>query len=89
MGAVIEDLAAVAGLRPVQDAEQGGFAGAGGADDGEKFPVLQCKADVPQHLPGALELLADVADLQHGTVSSSGVYSSMDFKRAWASRSPS
>ena len=47
--AVDDDLSLVGGLQKVQAPQQGGLAGAGGADDGQGLAPLQVKADVPEH----------------------------------------
>ena len=79
---------AAAQLRSIQDAEQGGFPGAGRADDREKLAVAQGEADIPQHLAGTLKLFADMDRLQHEIPPEDG-HASIDFKSAWAARSPS
>lgn len=84
----IEDFTAAAQLRSIQDAEQGGFPGAGRADDREKLAVAQGEADIPQHLAGTLKLFADMDRLQHEIPPEDG-HASIDFKSAWAARSPS
>lgn len=62
--------------------------GAGRTDDREELAVAQGEADIPQHLAGALKLFADMDRLQHEIPPEDG-YASMDFKSAWAARSPS
>ena len=54
----------VGGLQKVQAPEQGGLAGAGGADDGQGLALLQFKADVLQDL-GIAKVLFNVLDFQN------------------------
>ncbi|CAN4014488.1 ABC transporter permease, partial [Dysosmobacter welbionis] len=51
-------------LQEIQAPQQGGFAGAGGADDGQGLALLQIKADVLQH-PGGAEMLFNVMYFQN------------------------
>ena len=66
VGAFVEDLTAAADFRAVEDPEEGGLAGSGGTDDGEKLPVPQGEAHIPQDLAGAGKFFLDMQDLQHG-----------------------
>ena len=52
---------AVGALQKVQAPQQGGFAAAGGADDGQRFTLWQLEAHIPQH-PGAAEGFLQVLD---------------------------
>ena len=61
IGAVVEDLAAAGGFQQVDAPQQGGFTGAGSADDGNHVALLDSKVNIPQNLMGA-EGLAEVAD---------------------------
>ena len=59
---VDQDAALVRGLQEVEAPQEGGLAGARGADDGQGLALLQGKADVLQHMGGA-EVLFNVLDL--------------------------
>ena len=53
------DAAPVGTLQEVEAAQEGGLAGAGGADDGHGLPLLQGKADILQN-PRPAESLLDI-----------------------------
>ncbi|MCY1364956.1 hypothetical protein D9M69_517840 [compost metagenome] len=49
-------------FQPVEQAQEGGFAGAGGTEDGDHFARLELDTDALEHVGGAIAL-ADTVDL--------------------------
>lgn len=62
--AVHRDRARVGRFEEVQAAQEGGFARAGRADDGQRLPALEGKADALEDF-GAAEALGDVVDFKN------------------------
>ena len=64
------DAAAVHGKRPGDGVQQGGFARAVAADDGDEVPLLQMEAEVVEGRPGVdsarMEGFGDVFQIKHG-----------------------
>ena len=56
------DAAPAGGLQKVQTAQQGGLARPGGADDGQRLPLLQIEGDILEH-PGVPKVLLNVLHL--------------------------
>ena len=63
IGAVDHDLARSGGFQTCDDAQEGGLAAAGGADEDDEFLVLDGKVDALQHLGGA-KVLGDLVEVQ-------------------------
>ena len=59
-----DHLARCRGIDPVDDVEQGGFAGAVGADESQDLALGQIKGDVGQGLEAA-EALGDILNLEY------------------------
>ena len=65
---VDDKVTAVVPIQPADDVQQGGLAGAGGAQDGDKFAVAQVQADIIQcglYKVTGFVFLADLFQLKH------------------------
>ena len=67
VNAVYQNDAAVTAERTVEDAEQGGFARAGGTDHRYKIPLADGKAGVSQGVGAVLKFFTDMLNFQQHT----------------------